>query len=93
MIDEEVNLFIDIIEEEYCKLKEMVDVSMESNECVKVKFFFVFWDFIFFIFFIVIGLRIFEVFNVRTEDINWNECIIKIFGKGLKEWLIFFGID
>ncbi len=91
--DEEVNLFIDTIEEEYRKLKETVDVSRESNERVKAKFFSLVRDLTLFTLLTATGLRISEALNVSTEDVNWNECTIKILGKGSKERLIFFGID
>jgi len=91
--DEEVNLFIDTIEEEYRKLKETVDVTTETNERVKAKIFSLVRDLTFFTLLTATGLRISEALNVRTEDINWNECTINILGKGSKERLIFFGID
>ena len=91
--DEEVNLFIDTIEKEYRTLKETVDVGTESNERVKAKFFSLIRDLTFFTLLTATGLRISEALNISTEDINWNECTIKILGKGSKQRLIFFVID
>ncbi len=70
-----------------------MDVSTESNERVKAKVFSLIRDLTFFTLLTATGLRISEALNVSIEDINWNECTIKILGKGSKERLIFFRID
>ncbi|MCG3260898.1 MAG: tyrosine-type recombinase/integrase [Candidatus Heimdallarchaeota archaeon] len=91
--DEEVNLFIDTIEDEYRELKETFNTLDEINERLKAKYFSLFRDLTFFTLVTATGLRISEALNINREDMSWNECTIKIFGKGAKERLIFFGID
>jgi integrase/recombinase XerD len=36
------------------------------------------------------GLRLSEALNLRLEDINFDSCILKVFGKGRKERLVPF---
>jgi integrase/recombinase XerC len=91
--DDEVNLFIDTIEEEYQKLKESFNSLDEINERLKAKYFSLFRDLTFFSLIVATGLRISEALNIKKEDMNWNNLTIKILGKGARERLIFFGID
>lgn len=91
--DDEVNSFIDTIEEEYRQIKEKMEAAHEITERIKAKYFSLFRDLTFFNLLIATGLRISEALNIKSEDMNWNECTIKILGKGSKERLIFFGID
>ncbi|GAH23809.1 unnamed protein product, partial [marine sediment metagenome] len=72
--EDEVNLFIDTIKEEYRKLKETFNTLDELNERLKAKYFSLFRDLTFFTLIIATGLRISEALNIKTEDINWNEC-------------------
>jgi site-specific recombinase XerD len=37
------------------------------------------------------GCRIAEVVGARVENIQWSECVLKVFGKGQKERLVVFG--
>ncbi|MBA7541113.1 Tyrosine recombinase XerD [subsurface metagenome] len=91
--DDEVNLFIDTIEEQYRKLKATFNTVDEINERLKAKCFSLFRDLAFFTLVIATGLRISETLNIKKEDMNWNNFTIKILGKGSKERFIFFGID
>jgi len=91
--DEEVNLFIDTIEDEYRTLKETFNTPDEINERLKAKYFSLFRDLTFFTLVIATGLRLSEALNIKTENVDCNNFTIKILGKGSKERLIFFGVE
>ncbi|MBA7702680.1 Tyrosine recombinase XerD [subsurface metagenome] len=91
--EQEVDSFIDTIEEEYRKLKETFKTLDEINERLKAKYFSLFRDLTFFTLITATGLRISEALNIKKEDMNWINFTIKILGKGSKERLILFGID
>ena len=91
--DDEVNLFIDTIENEYRKMKEMMNTVANISERVKAKYHSCFRDLTFFTLVTATGLRLSEALNIKKEDINWRNFTIKVLGKGSKERLIFFGID
>lgn len=91
--DEEVNLFINSIEEEYHEMKKKMYTAPHINERVKAKYYSLFRDLTFFTLVTATGLRLSEALNIKIEDMNWNDFTIKILGKGSKERLIFFGID
>jgi len=91
--DEEVNLFINSIEEEYHEMKKTMDTAPHINKRVKAKYYSLFRDLTFFTLVTATGLRLSEALNIKIEDMNWNDFTIKILGKGSKERLIFFGID
>jgi integrase/recombinase XerC len=91
--EEEVNLFIRSIEEQYHQVKQITDADANPNERLKAKLFSLFRNLTFFTLITATGLRISEALKIQESDINWNEFSIKILGKGSKERLIYFGID
>ena len=91
--DEEVNLFINEIEDEYRRIKEMMNTAPNITERVKAKYYSLFRNLTFFTLVIATGLRLSEALNIKIEDINWVDFSIKILGKGSKQRVIFFGID
>lgn len=91
--EEEVNLFIHNIEEQYQQAKRITDVSACPNNRLKAKLFSLYRNLTFFTLITATGLRISEALRIQETDINWNECSIKILGKGLKERVIYFGIE
>lgn len=91
--DDEANLFINAIEDEYRTIKEMMNTAPNITERVKAKYYSLFRDLTFFTLVIATGLRLSEALNIKIEDINWVDFSIKILGKGSKERVIFFGID
>lgn len=91
--EEEVDSFIESIEDEYEQMKKIIDACENPNEKMKAKVFSLFRNLTFFTFITATGLRISEALNIKESDINWNNCSIKILGKGKKERLIYFGIE
>lgn len=91
--DDEVNLFIETIEQEYLEIKAKMDAGDKVNERVKAKYHSLFRDLTLFTLIIATGLRISEAIGIKIQDINWHDCSIEIFGKGNKERITFFGID
>lgn len=91
--EEEVNLFIHSIEVQYQQTKQITDACANPNERLKAKLFSLYRNLTFFTLITATGLRISEALRIQESDINWNEFSIKILGKGLKERLIYFGID
>lgn len=91
--DEEANLFINEIEDEYRRIKEMMNTAPNITERVKAKYYSLFRNLTFFTLLIATGLRLSEALNIKIEDINWVDFSIKILGKGSKQRVIFFGID
>lgn len=91
--EEEVNLFIQSIEDEYRQAKQTADAHGNPNERLKAKIYSLFRNLTFFTMITATGMRISEALKIQEQDINWNEFSIKILGKGSKERLIYFGID
>ena len=91
--EEEVNLFIQSIEDEYRQVKQIADASANPNERLKAKIHSLFRNLTFFTLITATGLRISEALRIKESDMNWTEFSIKILGKGSKERLIYFGIN
>jgi site-specific recombinase XerD len=87
--DNEVNQFIDSIKCQLNKLENKEKIEKKN----KAKHFALIRNLAFFSLTTATGLRISEALKIKNRDINWNEFSIKIFGKGSKERLIFFGIE
>ena len=91
--EDEVNLFIQSIEDEYRQAKQTADAHANPNERLKAKLYSLFRNLTFFTLITATGLRISEALKIQEAHINWSEFSIKILGKGSKERLIYFGID
>jgi len=91
--EEEVDAFIESIEDEYRQMKQIVDACAGPNERLEAKMYSLFRNLTFFTLITATGMRISEALNIRWSDINWSDFSIKILGKGSKERLIYFGIE
>jgi len=91
--DEQVNLFIRTMEDEYLACKHTLDSESNASVRLKAKTYSLFRNLVFFTLMTATGLRISEALRIKAEDLNWSDCSIKILGKGEKERLMYFGIE
>jgi integrase/recombinase XerC len=91
--DEEVNLFIKSIEEEYRRSTEAFGAAEEVNERLKARSYSLYRDQVLFSLIAATGLRISEALRIQLSDLNWTDFSIKILGKGSRERIIYFGIE
>jgi site-specific recombinase XerD len=91
--DDEVNLFLKSIEDEYRLSTESIGAAEKDNERHRARRYSLYRDLVIFSLIAATGLRISEALRIQRSDLNWTEFSIKILGKGSRERIIYFGIE
>jgi integrase/recombinase XerC len=91
--DEEVNLFLRSIEDEYRSIGEDIGDGGTDNERRRARRYSRYRDLVLFSLIAATGLRISEALRIQHADLNWTDFSIRILGKGSRERIIYFGIE
>ena len=91
--DDEVNLFLQSIEDEYRGSTESIGTAEKDNERHRARRYSLYRDLVLFSLIAATGLRISEALRIQRTDLNWTDFSIKILGKGSRERIIYFGIE
>jgi integrase/recombinase XerC len=91
--DDEVNRFLQSIEQEYQSVRERIARLQRPNERQKARHYSLYRDLVLFSLIAATGLRISEALHIKRADMNWTDFSIKILGKGARERIIYFGIE
>ena len=91
--DDEVNLFLKSIEDEYRLSTESIGAAEKDNERHRARRYSLYRDLVLFSLIAATGLRISEALRIQRSDLNLTDFSIKILGKGSRERIIYFGIE
>jgi len=91
--DDEVNRFLQSIEQDYRTAAERMAAAGKPNERLKARWYSLYRDLVLFSLIAATGLRISEALHIQDADLNWTDFSIKILGKGSRERMIYFGIE